>query len=71
MRDSLKPGIEYELRFRVPESKTVPWLYPEAPEFQAAHGLESGNQLLRLWHCPAAGPRSNLPRHARRHTNRN
>ena len=34
MKDSLKPGIEYELRYRVPESKTVPHLYPEAPEFQ-------------------------------------
>jgi fluoroacetyl-CoA thioesterase len=34
MKDSLKPGIEYELVYRVPESKTVPYLYPEAPEFQ-------------------------------------
>jgi len=34
MKDSLKPGIEYELVYRVPESKTVPNLYPEAPEFQ-------------------------------------
>jgi fluoroacetyl-CoA thioesterase len=34
MKDSLKPGISYELRYRVPESKTVPYLYAEAPEFQ-------------------------------------
>jgi fluoroacetyl-CoA thioesterase len=34
MRDSLKPGIEYELAYRVPENKTVPFLYPEAPQFQ-------------------------------------
>jgi fluoroacetyl-CoA thioesterase len=34
MKDSLKPGIDYEFRFRVPMSKTVPALYPEAPEFQ-------------------------------------
>ncbi len=34
MKDSLKPGIEYEFAYRVPESKTVPHLYPEAPEFQ-------------------------------------
>lgn len=34
MKDSLKPGIEYEFSFRVPASKTVPALYPEAPEFQ-------------------------------------
>jgi fluoroacetyl-CoA thioesterase len=35
VKDSLKPGITHELRFRVPESKTVSHLYPEAPEFQA------------------------------------
>jgi fluoroacetyl-CoA thioesterase len=35
MKESLKPGIEYEFRFRVSESKTVPHLYPESPEFQA------------------------------------
>lgn len=35
MKESLKPGIVHELRFRLPESKTVPHLYPEAPEFQA------------------------------------
>ena len=35
MKESLKPGITHELRFRLPESKTVPHLYPEAPEFQA------------------------------------
>ncbi len=34
MKESLKPGIEYELAYRVPESKTVPYLYSEAPEFQ-------------------------------------
>ncbi|MBL8474058.1 MAG: thioesterase family protein [Rhodocyclaceae bacterium] len=33
MKPSLKPGIEYELRFRVGASKTVPRLYPESPEF--------------------------------------
>jgi len=34
MKPSLIPGIEYEFRFRVPGSKTVPALYPESPEFQ-------------------------------------
>lgn len=34
MKESLKPGIEHELRFRVPQSKTVPALYPESPEFR-------------------------------------
>lgn len=34
MKESLQAGIEHELRFRIPESKTVPALYPEAEEFQ-------------------------------------
>ncbi len=33
MKDSLKPGIESEFTFRIPESKTVPALYPESAEF--------------------------------------
>jgi len=33
MKDTLKPGIEYEFKYRVQDSKTVPALYPEAPEF--------------------------------------
>jgi fluoroacetyl-CoA thioesterase len=35
MKDTLKPGLESEFRFRIPESKTVPALYPEASEFQS------------------------------------
>lgn len=35
MKDSLKPGIRYEHKFRVPPSKTVPALYPESEEFVA------------------------------------
>jgi len=35
MKESLAPGIEHEFAFRVPESKTVPNLYPESPEFHA------------------------------------
>lgn len=34
MKDTLKPGLEHELRFVVPPSKTVPALYPESPDFQ-------------------------------------
>ena len=33
MKDSLQVGLTYEHRFLVPSSKTVPALYPEAPEF--------------------------------------
>ncbi|MCB0170913.1 MAG: thioesterase family protein [Anaerolineae bacterium] len=34
MKETLQPGLEYEFRYRVPETKTVPALYPESPEFQ-------------------------------------
>ena len=34
MKESLKRGIEHELRFRVADTKTVPALYPESSEFQ-------------------------------------
>lgn len=34
MKETLKPGIQYEHMYRVPENKTVPSLYPDAPEFQ-------------------------------------
>ena len=33
MKDSLKPGIRYEHKFKIPKSKTVPALYPESNEF--------------------------------------
>jgi len=34
MKDSLKPGIRYEHKFRVTQNKTVPALYPESHEFK-------------------------------------
>jgi fluoroacetyl-CoA thioesterase len=33
MKDSLNPGIKYQHKYTVTESKTVPSLYPEADEF--------------------------------------
>jgi len=33
MKDTLQPGLEHTFTFQLPESKTVPALYPEAPEF--------------------------------------
>ena len=33
MKESLRPGIQYEHKFVVPSSKTVPALYPESAEF--------------------------------------
>ena len=53
MKESLKPGIEYDFRFRVPESKTVPNLYPESPEFQAMPQVFATGFLIGLieWAC--------------------
>lgn len=34
MKETLRPGIESEFAFTIPESKTVPALYPESAEFQ-------------------------------------
>ena len=34
MKSELKPGLEFEHRFKLNENKMVPALYPEAPEFQ-------------------------------------
>jgi len=33
MKETLKPGIRYEHKFVIPQSKTVPALYPESEEF--------------------------------------
>jgi fluoroacetyl-CoA thioesterase len=53
MKVSLKPGITHELRFRVPESKTVPHLYPEAPEFQTMPRVFATGFLVGFieWAC--------------------
>jgi len=53
MKDSLKPGIEHELVYRVPESKTVPHLYPEAPEFQVMPRVFATGFMVGLmeWAC--------------------
>ena len=53
MKESLKPGIAHELRFRLPQSKTVPHLYPEAPEFQAMPRVFATGFLVGFieWAC--------------------
>jgi fluoroacetyl-CoA thioesterase len=53
MKESLKPGIEFEFSFRVPTSKTVPALYPEAPEFQEMPGVFATGFMIGFleWAC--------------------
>ncbi len=53
MKDTLKPGIEYVHRFRVPQSKTVPALYPESEEFAAMPEVFATGFLVGFleWAC--------------------
>lgn len=53
MKNSLRSGLEHELSFEIPDSKTVPALYPEAPEFQAMPEVFATGFLVGLveWAC--------------------
>ena len=53
MKPSLKPGIRFEHRFKVPPSKTVPALYPEADEFVAMPEVFATGFLVGFleWAC--------------------
>lgn len=53
MKDSLKPGIKYEHKFKVPKSKTVPSLYPESEEFLAMPEVFATGYLVGFleWAC--------------------
>ncbi len=65
MKDTLRPGIVHEFRFRVPETKTVPHLYPEAPEFQQMPRVLATGFMVGLfeWAClQAVLPHLDWPR---------
>lgn len=53
MKDSLTPGITHQFTFLVPESKTVPHLFPEANEFQVMPKVLATGFLVGLieWTC--------------------
>ena len=53
MKETLKPGLTHEFSFRVPESKTVAALYPEAPEFQQMPRVFATGFMVGLveWAC--------------------
>jgi len=64
MKQTLKPGISYEHRFTVPESKTVPALYPEAEEFQQMPEVFATGFLVGFleWSCILAlAPHLDIP----------
>jgi fluoroacetyl-CoA thioesterase len=65
MKSSLQPGLTFEFRFTVPESKTVPHLYPESALFQdMPHVLATGYLVgLMEWACiEALRPHLEWPR---------
>jgi len=53
MKSTLQPGLTHEFKFRVPENKTVPALYPEAPEFQQMPRVFATGFMVGLleWAC--------------------
>ncbi len=53
MQDSLRVGLVYQHRFTVPDSKTVPALYPESPEFVAMPTVFATGYLVGFleWAC--------------------
>jgi len=53
MKDTLKPGDKTQFSFRVPAEKTVPHLYPEAPEFRAMPTVFATGFMVGLmeWTC--------------------
>jgi len=53
MKDTLKPGDKTQFSFRIPAEKTVPHLYPEAPEFREMPTVFATGFMVGLmeWTC--------------------
>lgn len=53
MNTTLKPGIEHQLTFKIPKSKTVPALYPESDEFRSMPEVFATGYLVGFleWAC--------------------
>jgi fluoroacetyl-CoA thioesterase len=53
MKETLRPGLEGLFRYTVPGSKTVPRIYPEAPDFQMMPAVLATGYLVALveWAC--------------------
>ena len=65
MKKSLQPGLTYSFKFKVPENKTVPHLYPESPEFQVVPNVLATGFMVGLfeWTCiQAVNPYIDWPR---------
>jgi fluoroacetyl-CoA thioesterase len=53
MKDTMKEGLEYTLRYRIPENKTVPYIYPEAKVYQEMPKVFATGFMVALieWAC--------------------
>lgn len=53
MKNSLKPGLTYQFKFKVPSTKTVPHLYPESEMFQQMPEVLATGYMVGLmeWAC--------------------
>jgi fluoroacetyl-CoA thioesterase len=53
MRDSLQPGLDFEFQYEIPESRTVPFLLPESPEFRVMPKVLATGYMVGLieWTC--------------------
>jgi fluoroacetyl-CoA thioesterase len=53
MKQTLRPGLEGIFRYTVPESKTVPRIYEEAPDFQMMPAVFATGFMVALmeWAC--------------------
>jgi fluoroacetyl-CoA thioesterase len=65
MRDTLRAGLRHTFTYRVPETKLVQTLFPEASEFQAMPRVFATGYLIGLveWTCiQAVNPHLDWPR---------
>ena len=65
MKDSLKPGLTHQFKFKVPPTKTVPQLYPESEAFQQMPAVLATGYMVGLmeWACiEAIKPHLDWPR---------
>lgn len=56
MKETLKPGLTHTFQFRIPETKTVPHLYPESQMFQEMPAVLATGYMVGLleWACVEA-----------------
>jgi fluoroacetyl-CoA thioesterase len=65
MKDSLRAGLTWEFKFKVPENKTVPYLLPESSEFQLMPRVLATGFMVGLieWTCiQAVNPHLDWPK---------